>query len=159
MDRAADGAWRLGYLRRHSWAGPVPGRGNGHCRVAPRPGCAQLLSHWDSSCPSASHPASTRHGGIGTIPMLAPPDQPRSASAAFTEAAERSLKLKGREFPESQGKTHNDLPQPQRHNHLLDRGTSRPRLCVWSGHFLMLVFMQPQSNKTVKERFLARREK
>lgn len=28
-------------------------------------------------------------------------DQPRSASVAFTEAAERSLKLKGTEFPES----------------------------------------------------------
>lgn len=41
-------------------------------------------------------------------------DQPRSASVAFTEAAERSLKLKGTEFPESQGKTRADFPQPQK---------------------------------------------
>ena len=37
-----------------------------------------------------------------------------SVSLAFIEAAESFLKKKGRDFPESQGKTCADLPEPQK---------------------------------------------
>lgn len=72
--------------------------------------------------PSTCHPANIWHGGISASLALmlgsghpaTPLDQLLSVSLVFIEAAESFLQKKGRDFPESQGKTCADLPQLQK---------------------------------------------
>lgn len=134
MDRAADGAGRLRYLRRHSCAGPVPSKGMAtagwpHGRGVQR------------SCPGACHPASQHPSRRGR--------HHPSAHTGFEQpySKRRAPKMKGREFPESQGKSLIS-PSPRRHSHLLNRGTHRPRLCMWPRLLLMLGFVQPRSKSS-----------
>lgn len=86
------------------------------------------------------HPGAHARSGQPATPL----DQLLSASLAFIEAAESFLKKKGRDFLESQGKTCADLPQPQKERPSADRGTNRPKQCMWPRHPLMQGLVQPR---------------
>lgn len=99
-----------------------------------------LPSH---QCPARRyrcHPGAHARSGQPATPL----DQLLSASLAFIEAAESFLKKKGRDFPKSQGKTCADLPQPQKERPSADRGTNRPKQCMWPRHSLMQGLVQPR---------------
>lgn len=103
---------------------------------------------------SSTHcPASIWHGGTGSTTVLTVSsgqpvtslDKMLSVSSAVIEAAKNFLKKKGNNFPKSQGETCADLPQPQNHHLLLDRGSSGPKQCTWPRHPLMQGLVQPRN--------------
>lgn len=83
---------------------------------------------------------------------MTPLDQQLSVSSTVIEAAKNFLKKKGNDFPESQGETCADLPQPRKHHHLLDRGNSRPKQYTWLICPLMHGLVQPRDEDNCHHR-------